>query len=75
MLVPTLLMAEPRSDRLVLTQWTGGYNRGKAIVHVVTARGGEALATLSPLDAQSVNAPGSCWRAGRRRRPVCRPSA
>jgi TolB protein len=53
----------PDGKRLVITQWTRGYNGGPANVVVVPSSGGGQLARLSETGADSVNMPGSCWNA------------
>ena len=53
----------PTGDRLVLTQWTRGYNAGPANVQLVRATGGRPIARLSGTGADSVNMPGTCWNA------------
>lgn len=54
----------PTGDRLAITQWTRGYNKGPAVVRVVSAQRGSPIATLGPTDSDAVNLPGSCWDRG-----------
>jgi TolB protein len=53
----------PSGDRLALSQFSGRYNTGASVVRVVSMAGGRLRATVSPVGAQSVNLPGSCWTA------------
>ena len=51
----------PDSKRLVITQWPGGYNEGRAEVQLVRIGGGAALGRISPPGDSAVNLPGTCW--------------
>lgn len=56
----------PSGARIAVTQWPAGYNAGdRAIVQVVDAGGGPAIATVSRANTVSVNLPGSCWVGNR----------
>jgi TolB protein len=52
----------PDDEKLVITRWRNGYNRGLADLVLVDARTAGAT-LLTTAEAMNVNLPGSCWDA------------